>query len=86
VVAGLDLGAAAEPGCGSHRRDASARDEEQPLESALARGSDEAELERPQPREPVEVGRDRLDGCDPVAQPRRVLVAERLGVRGELAP
>src|SRR5215218_4900462 len=66
--------------------DASRRDEERSTEALLRSRGEEAQLGRAQPFEPLQLGGESLDGSNPVAKPRRVLVPQRVGVRGELAP
>ena len=66
--------------------DPAAGDEERARVAGLARGHDEAALDRAQPREPLELAADPLERLDPVAQPRGVLVAARVGELGEAAP
>jgi hypothetical protein len=59
--------------------DAPAGDEERPGVPRLRAGSDDAPLDRAQPREPLELAADPLERLQPVAQPGSVLVAAGVG-------
>ena len=78
--AGLDLEVRA--AAGRQRAlggDAAAGDEERARMTGLGAGRDDAALDRAQPGEPLELAADALERLQPVAQPRGVLVAARVG-------
>src|SRR5215218_9700213 len=70
------------PRCG----DASRRDEERAAEALLRSRGEEAELGRAQAFEPLQLGGEALDRGNAIPQPCGVLVPQRVGVRGQLAP